>query len=161
MLVFTFVGSAENLILVFTTKRWLPLLTGSFKANRRCRCTNVKFNHGSIKWVFYRLQHKFSSCNCCHKAVKCHKLRNWFYQIGHCRNPRIGLEIVSRSRPPLFLEFGTLRIVVSLTSCCELRNMPIMERIDLFVWSDWQLVVRRMVVSIVGSEVGGPRLSTR
>ena len=73
---------------------------------------------------------------------------------------RVGNHGRSRSRPPLFLEFGTLRIVVSLTSCCEIRNMPIMERIDLFVWSDWQLV-RRMVVSIVGSEVGGPRLSTR
>ena len=49
------------------------------------------------------------------------------------------------ARVGVFLEFGTLRIVVSLTSCCELRKMPVMERIDLFVWSDWQLVVRRML----------------
>ena len=45
----------------------------------------------------------------------------------------------------VFLEFGTLQIVVLLMSCCELRSMPVMERIDLFVWSDWQLVVRRML----------------
>jgi hypothetical protein len=75
----------------------------------------VIFGHNTNSWT---------AASCIEEGFSDHPLST--QQICH------GYQL-SVSTLGVFLEFGTLRIVVSLTSCCELRNMPIMERIELFV----------------------------